>query len=191
MHRKHIQLGVQENRVSKYYDETLYSNLAVLDFGLTDAQISRLLMHALDQVANRARYSLRELVGTLIALKHPQLRAQSNLLARERSMYCSAFVQHLFRGMGMDLNPGIDGKNTTPEHISLTAVPHKRYVLQRFTPASKLEEIRSEVRGKVQERIRSLKEKRARNQALSAAASPSTASPSAAAVASSAASRLA
>ena len=34
IHRKHIQLGVQENRISKYFDEALYTNLAVLDFGL-------------------------------------------------------------------------------------------------------------------------------------------------------------
>ena len=31
VHRKHIQLGVQENRISKYFDEELYTNLAVLD----------------------------------------------------------------------------------------------------------------------------------------------------------------
>src|SRR5690242_4892484 len=34
-HRRHIQLGVQENRVTKYFDEKLFPNLAVLDFGLT------------------------------------------------------------------------------------------------------------------------------------------------------------
>ena len=34
-HRKHIQLGVQENRVTKYHDEKFYTTLAVLDFGLT------------------------------------------------------------------------------------------------------------------------------------------------------------
>jgi len=32
IHRKHIQLGVQENRVAKYCDEKLYTSLAVLDF---------------------------------------------------------------------------------------------------------------------------------------------------------------
>src|SRR5262249_45273295 len=33
-HRRHIHLGVQENRMAKYYDERLYSTLAILDFGL-------------------------------------------------------------------------------------------------------------------------------------------------------------
>ena len=65
VHRKHIQLGVQENRISKYFDEELYTNLAVLDLGLAEAQIACLLREGLELVANRARYSLRELFGTL------------------------------------------------------------------------------------------------------------------------------
>ena len=35
LHRKHIRLGAQENRISKYHDDKLYTALAVLDFGLT------------------------------------------------------------------------------------------------------------------------------------------------------------
>src|SRR5690349_3649984 len=69
IHRKHIQFGVQENRISKYYDEDLYSTLAVLDFGLTDQQVLCLMREGLELVANRARYSVRELFGTLIALR--------------------------------------------------------------------------------------------------------------------------
>src|SRR3954468_12290916 len=190
LHRKHIQLGVQENRISKYFDESIYSNFAVLDFGLTDPQVSTLLAAALELVANRAQYSLRELFGTLIALKHPQLRGRTNLLARERSMYCSAFVRHLFREMGVDLSPGIDGKNTTPEHISITPVQHTRYVLQRLTPSSRIGEIRTKVRGRIQERIARLKERQKKNQSLPAV-SPPSASASPVVVASSAASKLA
>src|SRR5438094_10019425 len=74
VHRKHIQLGVQENRISKYFDEELYTTLAVLDFGLTEEHVACLLREGLELVATRARYSLRELVGTLIALRHPELR---------------------------------------------------------------------------------------------------------------------
>jgi hypothetical protein len=131
IHRKHIQLGVQENRIAKYFDEGLYTTLAVLDFGLTEAQVTGLLGEALELIANRARYSLRELVGTLIALRHPSLRSQANLLARESSMYCSAFVQHLFRKTGLDLVPGVNLKNTTPEDLARTSVPHTTWVLQR------------------------------------------------------------
>src|SRR5207249_2842274 len=39
LHRKHIQLGVQENRMAKYFDEELYPNLAALDFGLSEEQV--------------------------------------------------------------------------------------------------------------------------------------------------------
>jgi hypothetical protein len=130
VHRKHIQLGVQENRISKYFDENLYTTLAVLDFGLTETQVALLLCHGLDLVANRARYSLRELLGTLIALRRPQLRGRNNLLARERSLYCSALVQHLFLKAGLDLAPGVDQKNTTPEDIARTTTPHITYRLE-------------------------------------------------------------
>lgn len=129
--RKHIQLGAQENRISKYYDEKFYTTLAVMDFGLLEKQVALLLQEALELVATRARYSLRELVGTLIALRHPGLRGRTNLLSREKSLYCSAFVQYLFRKAGLDLAPGIDGKHTTPEDIARTLMPNITYVLQR------------------------------------------------------------
>jgi hypothetical protein len=147
--RKHISLGVQENRVSKYFDEKLYTTLAVLDFGLTETQTSCLLREGLELVATRARYSLRELLGTLIALRHPALRGRDNLLARERSMYCSAFVQHLFRKAGLHLAPGVMGKNTTPEDIAQTAVPHVTYLLKREEAESKLVALKSQLRRRI------------------------------------------
>ena len=156
-HRKHIQLGVQENRVSKYYNETLYTTLAVLDFGLSERRVADLVREGLELVATRARYSLRELVGTLIALRHPQWRSRTNLLARERSLYCSAFVQHLFRNAGVELAPGVDGKNTTPEDISRTPVPHMTYLLERTVGRSKLTKLNLRLRRRLRARIRHLK----------------------------------
>jgi hypothetical protein len=148
-HRKHIRLGVQENRVSKYFDEKLYTTLAVLDFGLSEAQTFCLLREGLELVATRARYSLRELVGTLIALRRPELRGRDNLLARECSMYCSAFVQRLFRKAGLDLAPGVDGKNTTPEDIAQTSLPHVTYLLSREQAQSKLVALKSRLRHRI------------------------------------------
>ena len=162
IHRKHIQLGVQENRVTKYFDEKLYTSLAVLDFGLTEAQVSVLLREGLELVASRARYSLRELVGTLIALRHHELRGRANLLARERSLYCSAFVQHLFGRIGLDLAPGVDGKHTTPEDISLTRVPHVTYLLARGPARGKLARLKTRLRRRLRARLKSLKGARAR-----------------------------
>lgn len=163
VHHKHIQLGVQENRIAKYHDEELYTNLAVMDFGLTDEHVAVLLREGLELVASRARYSVRELVGTLIALRRPELRTHVNVLARERSMYCSAFVQHLFRKMGLELAPGIDGKNTTPEDISQSPVPHVMYLLEREMPHSAVETLKRRARA----RVRLLKRKRSRATARS------------------------
>jgi len=164
IHRKHIQLGVQENRIEKYFDEKLYTNLAVLDFGLAEEQIACLLREGLDLVADRARYSLRELFGTLLALNRPELRSRQNLLARESSMYCSALVQHLFRKAGLDLAPGVDLKNTTPEDIARATVPHVTYLLQRQVARSKLTELKTRLRRRVGARIRQMKRRRRKPQ---------------------------
>lgn len=129
--RKHIRLGAQENRVTKFFDEDYYTVLAVLDFGLAEEQTAALVRESLELVASRARYSLRELLGTLVALRHPRLRGRQNVLARDRSLYCSAFVHHLFAKIGVDLAPGVHEKNTTPEDISRTLVPHVTYLLER------------------------------------------------------------
>lgn len=144
--RKHIRLGVQENRVTKYFDHGYYATLAVLDFKLDGAQVAAILRQGLELVAARERYSLRELVGTLVALRHPTLRGRENLLARKRSIYCSAFVRHLFRLTGIDLAPGVTDKNTTPEDISRTPVPHVTYVLERAPEPSRVARLAARVR---------------------------------------------
>jgi hypothetical protein len=157
IHRKHIQLGTQENRISKYYDEDFYTTLAVLDFGLSEERVAALLREGLELVANRARYSLRELLGTLIALRDPKLRGRDNLLAREHSLYCSAFVQHLYRKVGLDLAPGIHGKNTTPEDIARTKIPHRTYLLKREVVRSKVARMKVHLRRRLRARIHHLK----------------------------------
>ena len=134
IHRKHFQFGVQENRISKYFNQDLFQSLAVLDFDLNSEQVANLLREAVALSADRARYSLRELLGTLLALRHSRLRNRQNLLARESSMYCSAFVQWVFRKAGLDLAPGLDYKNTTPKDIAGTILPHVAYRLERPAP---------------------------------------------------------
>lgn len=157
-HRKNIQLGVQENRAEKYGDEKMFPSLAVLDFGLNEVQVATLIQEGLHLVATRERYSVRELVGTLLALRRPELRARENLLARERSVYCSAFVQRLFHRAGIDLVPGVTGKNTTPEDIARTLVPHVTYLLQREKPAdAKNTGLRRKIRVRVRASLRKIK----------------------------------
>jgi len=160
-HHKHLRLGVQENRLSKYHDEKFYTSLAVLDFGLNASQMEMLLREGLELVATRTCYSLRELVGTLIALRQPTLRTRENLLARDRSLFCSAFVQHLFRKAGLDLAPGVNAKNTTPEDISRCALPHTTYLLVREAPPSELKKLTTKVRRGVGARLRQIRRKMA------------------------------
>jgi hypothetical protein len=136
--RKHIRFGVQENRVTKYHDEKLYGTLAILDFGLSEEQLRTMLCHGLQLMSDATKYSVRELFGTLLALKKQELRPKENVLARDHSFFCSAFVQHVYRQIGIDLAPGINAKHTTPEDISGTLVPHTRWVLVRDIGESKV-----------------------------------------------------
>lgn len=160
IHRRHIQLGAQENRAAKYFDEKMFPALAVLDFGLDEAQVATLMREALELVAGRERYSLRELVGTLITLRKPELRARENLLARERSVYCSAFVRRIFLKAGIDLVPGVAGKNTTPEDISRTPVPHVAYRLQREIAPGKISKLKKKISIRVRAGLRNLKRRK-------------------------------
>ena len=128
---KQIRLGVQENRASKYFDAHDWPNLALLDFGLDDAQTNQVLTSALDLLAGQTTYSLRELLGSLLALQRPSLRGRENLLAQEGALYCSAMVQHCFASVGISFADGVSIKNTTPEDIAASTVAHVRHAVLR------------------------------------------------------------
>lgn len=151
--RKHIRLGVQENRVIKYAHDQHYNTLAVLDLGLTAEQTQRLLANALELVAAGTRYSLREIIGTAWALRHPSWQPKDNLLAQEKAFYCSAFVRHVFSATGIELVDGIAEKNTAPEHIARTAVPHTQWLMIRQAPPSPLKRVVRRLRARVRRRL--------------------------------------
>ena len=155
-HRKHLRLGVQENRAVKFHDEEEYSRVGVVDFGLSAEALNALHGAALDMVASRARYSVRELFGTLLALRHPEMRATPNVLDREKSVYCSAFVRLVLMRAGLDALPGVEPKHTTPEDIFRSPLAVKVWVLERkpwepTTPserlAARVSRIRKKIRG--------------------------------------------
>lgn len=129
--RKHMRLGVQENRLSKYYDQAAYTRFAILDFDLSPTQRDQVLARALEMVAAQTQYSLRELLGALIGLRNPTLRQRENLLSQSSSYFCSAFVAHLFRHAGLDIAPGLPEKHTTPEDVFRSMAPHKLTVYER------------------------------------------------------------
>lgn len=141
IHRRHVRLGVQENRLSKYFGDADYPRVAVLDTVLTDAQLEGVFRAALGLVADRTRYSIRELFGTLLALQRPHLRGEANRLAQERSLFCSAFVQHCFREAGIDLAPGVATKNTNPNDLAQSARAQAFWVLDRGAKRSRLTRI--------------------------------------------------
>jgi len=144
-HRKHIRLGVQENRLDKFFNENFYTSMAVLDFHLGPDQVTAVIREGLNLIADHTRYSLRELMGTLAGLRHQTLRGRANFLARERSFFCSAFVQHLFRSAGIDLVPGLDAKQTTPEDLARSALPHTTYVLKRKVAESRVKQLKEKL----------------------------------------------
>jgi hypothetical protein len=151
--KKHIRFGVQENRITKYHDEQLYGAAAIIDLKLSEENTSALIAAGLDMVASATRYSIRELVGTLIALRHQSIRSEQNKLARDQSIYCSALVQHLFCRISIDLTPGVHAKHTTPEDIFRTPLPHHVYILERDLGGSKIRAAANRVRAKMK-RIR-------------------------------------
>ncbi len=151
--RKHIRLGVQENRTAKYFDDTQYTSVAILDFSLTPEQERRVLAGALELVSGGIRYSLREIAGTVWAMRHAGWCPKENRLAQERAFYCSSFVRHVFGQAGLDLAGGIAEKNTAPEHIVRTALPHTKWILTRgAAQASRVRGLVKRVRAKLKKR---------------------------------------
>ncbi len=147
---KHIRLGVQENRTAKYFSDESNSCVAILDFGLTTEQEQKVLAAALELVSEGVRYSLREIAGTVWAMRHPRWQPKENLLAREKAFYCSAFVRHVFGRAGLDLAAGIAEKNTAPEHLAATLVPHKKWVMARGeVPTSRVRRVVGRVKAKL------------------------------------------
>ncbi len=148
--RKHIRLGVQENRATKYFDDTKNTSVAILDFGLTPKQEQLVLAGALELVAEGIRYSLREIAGTMWAMRHAGWCPKENRLAQEQAFYCSSFVRHVFGRAGLDLSTGVAEKNTAPEHIVRSALPHTKWILTReAAPASRVRGIVKRVRAKL------------------------------------------
>ena len=135
---RQMRLGVQENRLSRYYDAEAFPNIAVLDFGLDDAQMRQVLTAGLDLLSGLTSYSLSELVGTMFAMHSSRLRQRDNLLAKEGALYCSAMVQHCYAAAGIDLLPGVSGKNLAPHDIADSPLPHAAHRLVRDLGISSL-----------------------------------------------------
>lgn len=128
---RQVRLGVQENRLERYFDAECFPNIAILDFGLGATPLRACQVAALDLLAGLGHYSLRELAGTALGLHSRRVRGRENLLARDRAMYCSALVQHCYSAAGVSIAPGVPGKHLTPEDIDQAAPAQGRHRLIR------------------------------------------------------------
>ncbi len=119
--------GVQENRIDKYGSEKEWPNVGVLDFGLKERDVRRIVVSGLDLVAKRTKYDLQGILQTYWAM----MRRTMDKGRDKDSTFCSAFVRAVFQHAGVDLMPGVAIQHTLPEHVSRTVVPHTRYLLVR------------------------------------------------------------
>jgi len=138
---RQIRLGVQENRVDRYFDDEAFPNLAILDFGLTDAQVLQVQRAGLDLLSGLVTYSITELMGTMLAMHSRRLRRRESLLAKEGALYCSAMVQHCYNAAGVEFLPGVQGKNIAPHDLDESPIPHQTHRLIRDLGISTLREV--------------------------------------------------
>lgn len=138
---KHVRLGVQENRVERYFDSATFPNIAVLDFGLSPTQTTQVLNAALDLLSGQSEYSISELLGTLLAMPSSRLRRRRNPLGREGSLFCSAMVQHCYAAAGLEFHEGVDGKHITPHDLDSSPLAHASYRLIRDPGISSLRQL--------------------------------------------------
>jgi hypothetical protein len=64
-------------------------------------------------------------------MRHPGQRLLENRLAQEQAFYCSAFVRHVCRQIGLDLAEGLAVKNTAPHDIAESVLCETRWLLVR------------------------------------------------------------
>lgn len=130
-HKKQMILGVQENRIDKYFDEKAYPNLAILDFSLSNKHSDLILKEALELVADRATYSMREIFGIALSFAKSDKRERENTFSKENSFVCSTFVQHLYLKAGIQFSDKVSSKHIAPDDIYNTAISCKKETLIR------------------------------------------------------------
>lgn len=120
-HKKQIKIGVQENRAEKYFNKEQFPGLAILDFSLDTESQNKIISEALNLVAAKAEYSIREVFGVLYSMLQNKKRNETNILAQDNSFFCSAFVQHCYNAININFNENVSTKHLTPEDIYATS----------------------------------------------------------------------
>jgi len=128
---RQIRVGVQENRIERYFDAAQFPNVAVLDFGLDAGQVKQVQSAALDLLSGLPCYSISELAGTMLAMYSRRLRRRKNLLEKDGALFCSALVQHCYAAAGIEFIADVPGKNIAPHDLMTSEVPHRSHTLIR------------------------------------------------------------
>jgi hypothetical protein len=117
--KKRLDNGVQYNYLKCYKDT---KDGMLLHFDLTETERIKLLAKADAMIACGYRYSILGLFGSLLAYYiFPWMK--SNPLGLRRSLYCSAFVQEVYKSIDIDFDPKRTSRNTSPESISQFTYP--------------------------------------------------------------------
>ncbi len=128
--RLRIANGAQANRIDKYSGTKKALRCAVLDFGLNSQDSDKVVKKALDMISQKVMYPVSGLFGTLLAYLSGTEKWR-NLWNTRNALYCSAFVQESYLAAGIDLAHNVATTNTSPEHLWMTKVPHRSYLLKR------------------------------------------------------------
>lgn len=130
-HSKQIKLGVQENRISKYDKEDEFPNVAILDFNLSPTSANAVIGEALNLVALKTQYSIREVFGVLYNVLSQQSRLKENIFKQQNSLFCSAFVQQCYQSISLHFNTQITASQLAPNDIYTTTLPKQLHEIIR------------------------------------------------------------
>lgn len=131
-HSKQIKLGVQENRISKYDKEEEFPNVAILDFNLSTTAADAVIGEALNLVALKTQYSIREVFGVLYNVLNQQSRLKENVFKQQNSLFCSAFVQKCYHVIPLQFNNQITASQLAPNDIYTTSLPKQLHEIIRI-----------------------------------------------------------
>lgn len=129
--RPQIRNGAQESRLRKWA-ATAVDHAAVLDLADTEHLVPALMSAALQFVYGEpVSYPIIQLVGTWLQIISARVW-RANPFEDTKALYCSSFVRHLLREVGIDPVPAhIHLSNTAPEHLWQTPLAASRFVWRR------------------------------------------------------------
>ncbi len=121
LERPQFRNGAQESRLKKWCVEAV-EHAAVIDVLEEDSLRNDLVAGALDFVYGaHVAYPIAQLVGTWWQIIAARLW-RANPFEDATALYCSSFVRHCLRKVGVDpVSEGIHLSNTAPEHLWQTS----------------------------------------------------------------------